>query len=83
MRSGDTQRRVTMSGLRAPSNVRNRRCARGGDAWTGSDAEVQAVIEREAKKRATHRRVLESRARRPRRLERAELEILQEFLPQQ
>lgn len=89
MRSGDTQRRDTMSGLRAAikrAEIDSRGGAdvKGGDAWTGSDAEVQGVIEREAKKR---RDAIDEYAKAGREdradLERAELQILQEFLPQQ
>jgi uncharacterized protein YqeY len=83
MRSGDTQRRDTMSGLRAAIK-RAEIDARGGEAWTGSDAEVQGVIEREAKKRRDAIDEYTKAGREDRaELERAELEILQEFLPQQ
>jgi uncharacterized protein YqeY len=83
MRSGDTQRRDTMSGLRAAVK-RAEIDARGSEAWTGSDAEVQAVIEREAKKRRDAIDEYSKAGREDRAdLERAELQILQEFLPQQ
>jgi uncharacterized protein YqeY len=88
MRSGDTQRRDVMSGLRAAVK-RSEIDARGGsdakgDAWTGSDADVQAVIEREAKKRRDAIDEYSKAGREDRaELERAELVILQEFLPQQ
>ncbi len=89
MRSGDTQRRDTMSGLRAAIkraeiDARGSADAKGSEAWTGSDAEVQAVIEREAKKRRDAIDEYSKAGREDRAaLERAELEILQEFLPQQ
>ena len=83
MRSGDTQRRDIMSGLRAAIK-RAEIDARGGDSWKGDDADVQGVIEREAKKR---RDAIEeyTKANREDRAdaERAELSVLQEFLPQQ
>ena len=83
MRSGDTQRRDTMSGLRAAIK-RAEIDSRGGDAWTGSDADVQGVIEREAKKRRDAIDEYSKAGREDRAdLERAELQILQEFLPQQ
>jgi uncharacterized protein YqeY len=89
MRSGDTQRRDTMSGLRAAIkrseiDARGGSDARGGEAWTGSDDEVQGVIEREAKKRRDAIDEYSKAGREDRAdLERAELQILQEFLPQQ
>src|SRR4028119_1697000 len=87
MRSGDTQRRDTMSGLRAAikrAEIDARSGTTGSEAWSGSDAEVQGVIEREAKKRRDAIDEYSKAGREDRAdLERAELEILQEFLPQQ
>jgi len=85
MRSGDTVRRDTLSGLRAAiKNVEIN--SRTGGASTGStqmdDATVQQVIEREAKKRREAIEEYERLGRADRAVgERAELEILQEFLP--
>lgn len=87
MRSGDTQRRDTMSGLRAAikrAEIDARGGTASGDVWAGSDADVQAVIEREAKKRRDAIDEYSKAGREDRAaVERAELEILQEFLPQQ
>jgi uncharacterized protein YqeY len=87
MRSGDTLRRDTLSGLRAA--IKNEEIqARTGGAGSGGgvldDAAVQRVIEREAKKRRDAIEEYE-KANRPDRAaaEKAELQILQEYLPQQ
>ncbi len=85
MRDGATQRKDTLSGLRAAIK-RQEIDARGSDEGfdASDDAQVQKVIEREAKKR---RDAIEEYEKfdRPERAqaEREELQILQEFLPQQ
>jgi len=83
LRSGETTRKDTLSGLRAAiKNVEI--SARGGGAETTAldDAAVQAVIEREAKKRRDAIEEYEKVGRADRAAgERAELAILQEFLP--
>ena len=81
LRSGDALRRETLTGVRAA--VKNAEInARASGGVEMDDAAVQQVIEREAKKR---REAIEEYERlgRPDRAaaERAELEILQEFLP--
>lgn len=83
MRSGDTLRRDTLSGLRAAiKNWEINARTEGVTTAPLDDAVVQQVIDREAKKR---RDAIEeyNRANRPDRAaaEQAELEILQEFLP--
>jgi hypothetical protein len=83
LRSGDTTRRDTLSTLRAAiKNFEINSRGTGVEAAEMDNAAVQAVIEREAKKR---REAIEEyeRANRPDRAaeERVELEILQEFLP--
>ena len=83
MKSGETLRRDTLSGLRAAVK-RAEIDARGGTSWNGDDADVQSVIEREAKKRRDAIDEYEKVGRADRaEAERAELEILQEFLPAQ
>lgn len=83
MRAKDALRRDTLSGLRAAIK-RAEIDARTADAPEVSldDAQTQSIIEREAKKR---RDAIEeyTKANRPDRAEaeRAELQILQEFLP--
>jgi uncharacterized protein YqeY len=83
MKSGDTQRKDTLSGLRAAVK-RAEIDARAGGEWNGTDEEVQGVIEREAKKR---RDSIEEYQKANRQdladVESAELAILQEFLPAQ
>jgi uncharacterized protein YqeY len=83
MKSGETQRKDTLSMLRAA--VKKAEIdARSGGSWSGDDADVQAVIEREAKKR---RDSIEEYQKANRQdladIESAELAILQEFLPTQ
>ena len=94
MRSGDTLRRDTLSGLRATVKNEEIQARAGGTtaataAATGAapsmdDATVIKVIEREAKKRRDAIEEYE-RANRPDRAEaeQAELRVLQEYLPQQ
>jgi uncharacterized protein YqeY len=85
LREGQTLRKDTLSMLRAAVK-RAEIDARGtGKAFSSeSDDDVQAVIEREAKKR---RDAIEEYAKAGRedraQAERDELEVLQEFLPQQ
>ena len=83
MKSGETQRKDTLSMLRAAVK-RAEIDARSGGTWNGDDAEVQGVIEREAKKR---RDSIEEYQKANRQdladIESAELAILQEFLPAQ
>jgi uncharacterized protein YqeY len=83
MKSGETLRKDTLSGLRAAVK-RSEIDARTSGEWNNSDEEVQGVIEREAKKRRDAIDEYE-KAGRPDRAdaERAELAILQEFLPAQ
>lgn len=84
MKSGETLRRDTLSGLRAAIK-RAEIDARGGQStFEADDATVQGVIEREAKKRrdAIDEYVKVGREDRAE-PERAELAILQEFLPAQ
>ena len=82
MRSGDTLRRDTLSGLRAA--IKNVEIESRGSENAVDDAAVQRVIEREAKKRRDAIEEYE-KAGRPDRAEseRAELTILSEFLPAQ
>jgi hypothetical protein len=87
MRSGDTLRRDTLSGLRAAiknEEIQSRTGGAGAGATSLDDAAVQRVIEREAKKRRDAIEEYE-KASRPDRAaaEQAELQILQEYLPQQ
>jgi uncharacterized protein YqeY len=83
MRAGDAQRRDVLSGLRAAVK-KTEIDARGGDSWSGSDADVQGVVEREAKKRRDAIDEYEKVGRADRAdIERAELIVLQEFLPAQ
>jgi uncharacterized protein YqeY len=83
MKAGDALRRDTLSGLRAAVK-RAEIDARGGTSWSGDDADVQGVIEREAKKRRDAIDEYEKVGRADRaEAERAELAILQEFLPAQ
>lgn len=84
MRNKDALRRDTLAGLRAAikkAEIDSRTDAKPFDA--GDDAQTQAVIEREAKKR---RDAIEEYGKVNREdradAERAELVILQEFLPQ-
>ena len=82
LRSGDATRRETLAGVRAA--VKNAEInARTGEGSTQlDDAAVQQVIEREAKKRREAIDEYERLGRADRAVsERAELEILQEFLP--
>jgi len=82
MRSGDTVRRDTLSQVRAAvKNAEiNARTAAGAPEL--DDAAVQQVIEREAKKRREAMAEFEKAGRAERvAAERAELEVLQEFLP--
>jgi uncharacterized protein len=83
MRAGDAQRRDVLSGLRAA--VKKAEIdARVGGAWNGDDADVQGVVEREAKKRRDAIDEYEKVGRPDRaEMERAELVVLQEFLPAQ
>lgn len=82
MKSGQTQRRDVLSGLRAA--VKNAEIEAQSGIGQLEDAGVQKVIEREAKKR---RDAMEEYAKVNRedrvQTEREELEILQEFLPAQ
>ena len=83
MRSGDSLRKETLSGLRAAikrAEIDTRGSEQAFDA--DDDAQVQAVIEREAKKRRDAIEEYE-KADRPDRAqsERDELALLQEFLP--
>jgi uncharacterized protein YqeY len=84
MRSGDKERRDTLSLVRAA--VKDAEISARGDqsAQPTGDEAVQRVIEREAKKRRDAIGEYE-KAGRPDRAEseRAELKILQEFLPEQ
>lgn len=81
MRSGDTLRRDTLSGLRAA--IKNLEIESRGSDVVIDDAAVQKAIEREAKKRRDAIEEYE-KAGRPDRAEseRAELAILAEFLPE-
>jgi uncharacterized protein YqeY len=82
LRSGDATRRETLAGVRAA--VKNAEIsARTAEGSTQlDDAAVQQVIEREAKKRREAIEEYERLDRADRAVsERAELEILQEFLP--
>ena len=89
MRSGDTLRRDTLSGLRAAiknEEIQARTAgarAEGGQTAALDETAVQRVVEREAKKRRDAIEEYE-RASRPDRAdaERAELAILQEYLPE-
>jgi uncharacterized protein YqeY len=97
MRSGDTLRRDTLSGLRAAvknaaiearvSSSEPQPRAGTGNASPGTpldDVAVMSVIEREAKKRRDAIEEYEKAGRADRAAaERAELDILQEYLPQQ
>lgn len=85
MRSGDTLRRDTLSGLRAAvKNAAIEGRAAGDDSTSLDDEATQKVIEREAKKRRDAIEEYEKAGRADRAAsERAELEILQEYLPQQ
>jgi uncharacterized protein YqeY len=82
MKSGQTQRRDVLSGLRAA--VKNAEIEAKSGIGRLDDAGVQKVVEREAKKR---RDAMEEYAKVGRddrvQTEREELEILQEFLPAQ
>ena len=83
MRSGDTLRRDTLSGLRAA--IKNMEIEARGSESEGAidDAAVQRVIEREAKKRRDAIEEYEKAGRSDRaEAERAELAILAEFLPE-
>lgn len=86
MRSGDTLRRDTLSGLRAAvKNAQINARTSGADSDVPMDDEaVTTVIEREAKKRRDAIEEYE-KADRPDRAqaERDEMQILSEFLPQQ
>jgi uncharacterized protein YqeY len=86
MRSGDTLRRDTLSGLRAAIKNEEIQSRTGGASGATSldDVAAQRVIEREAKKRRDAIEEYE-KASRPDRAaaERDELRILQEYLPQQ
>jgi len=84
MRSGDALRKETLSGLRAAIK-RAEIDARGSVAFdAGDDAQVQAVIEREAKKRRDAIEEYQKAGREDRaQAESAELKVLQEFLPAQ
>lgn len=84
MKSGETLRRDTLSGLRAAIK-RAEIDARGGEStFVADDATVQGVIEREAKKRRDAIDEYEKVGRADRaEAERSELAILQEFLPAQ
>lgn len=84
MRSGDTLRRDTLSGLRAEIKNAQINARTGAGDVVFDDEQTQGVIEREAKKRRDAIEEYE-KADRPDRAqaEQAELEILGEFLPQQ
>lgn len=88
MRSGEKTRRDTLSMLRAAIkneeiNARGRDNAGEGNAPL-DDATVQRVIEREAKKRRDAIDEYEKAGRADRaEAERTELQVLQEFLPEQ
>ncbi|HVF09515.1 MAG TPA: GatB/YqeY domain-containing protein [Abditibacteriaceae bacterium] len=83
MRSGDTLRRDTLAGVRAAiKNAEINARTSGAGSAALDDAAVQQVIEREAKKRREAIEEYERVGRADRAAgERAELEILQEFLP--
>ncbi len=85
MRSGDALRRDTLSGLRAAvKNAAIEGRAAGDDSTSLDDEAAQKVIEREAKKRRDAIEEYEKAGRADRAAsERAELDILQEYLPQQ
>src|SRR5687767_4235486 len=83
MRSGETQRRDTLSMLRAAIKNVEIEARSGGESTSLDDAAVQRVIEREAKKRRDAMEEFDKAGRTDRvEAERAELAILQEFLPQ-
>lgn len=82
MKSGATQRRDTLSGLRAA--VKNAEIEAQSGIGQMDDAGVQRIVEREAKKRRDAIEEYSKAGREDRAdLERAELAILQEFLPAQ
>lgn len=82
MRSGNSLRKDTLSGLRAA--IKNAEIDNRGGIGAMDDEGVLKVIEREAKKRRDAMEEFE-KAGRPERVasEQAELQILQEFLPAQ
>jgi len=83
LRSGETVRKDTLSGLRAAiKNAEINSRTGGAEAVALDDMAVQGVIEREAKKRRDAVEEYDKVGRADRAAaERAELEILQEFLP--
>ncbi len=85
MRSGDTLRKDTLSMLRAAIKRAEIDVRGTGKTFAAeSDDDVRAVIEREAKKRRDAIEEYEKAARPDRaQAERNELQVLQEFLPQQ
>ena len=85
MRAGEATRKETLSLLRAAVKTAEIN-ARGSDKSFDAelDSDVQAVIEREAKKRRDAIEEYEKAGRSDRaQAERDELQVLQEFLPQQ
>lgn len=84
MRSGDTLRRDTLSGLRAAAkNAAIEQRAAGAEGTALDDEAAIKVIEREAKKRRDAIEEYDKAGRADRAAsERAELEILREYLPQ-
>ena len=85
LRSGDTLRRDTLAGVRAAiKNAEINARTAGAGSTQLDDAAVQQVIEREAKKRRDAISEYEKAGRTDRAAaEQAELQILQEYLPQQ
>jgi uncharacterized protein YqeY len=84
MRASETQRRDTLNVLRAAIKKEEIDSRVGGEAKVMDDAAILRVIEREAKKRRDAADEYEKLGRTDRAdLERAELAILQEFLPAQ
>lgn len=82
MKSGETQRRDTLSGLRAAIKRAEIDSRGTSQEFTGDDTAVQGVIEREAKKRRDAIEEYEKVGRADRAAtEQEELAILQEFLP--
>jgi uncharacterized protein YqeY len=82
MRSGDSLRKETLSGLRAA--IKNAEIDNRGGVGSMDDDGVLKVIEREAKKRKDAIEEYEKAGRADRaQAEQDELKILQEFLPEQ
>lgn len=84
MRSGDTQRKDVLSGLRAAVKKEEIDSRIGGEAAPLDDEAILRVIKREAKKRRDAAEEYDKYGRADRAAsERAEAAILQEFLPAQ